>query len=254
MVLGHRELPPLSPRALAIVQARTGSTRLPRKVFEELKGETMLARVVRRVGQADHISEVVVATTSARADDPIAELAQAKGWRLTRGAEDDVLDRYRQAAEEHDAELIVRVCSDCPMTSPVLIDAVVNRLSEGAGVDYAANNFAPATYPKGLDVEAFTRDALEEAWRDDARPDWREHVTPYLRQHPGRFKHGDVRHCEDLSDFRWTVDTPEDLAFIRCLIDAVPDDATWLDCVELQRAHPEWSAINQHIQQRVVSR
>lgn len=138
------------------------------------------------------------------------------------------------------------------MTSPDLIDSVIAKVIDAPHCDYAANNFEPASYPKGLDVEAFTREALECAWREDKRPDWREHVTPYLRRHPERFKQGALRHHEDLSEHRWTVDTPEDLAFMRKLIAASPRDADWLACVALERANPEWSALNQHIQQHVV--
>ena len=242
----------MSKRVVAIIQARTGSTRLPKKVFEELGGEPMLTRVVRRVSEARSVDAVVVATSRAKGDDAIAELAEAEGWLLTRGSEDDVLDRYRQAAEEHSADLIVRVCSDCPMTSPKLIERVIAALIDGPACDYAANNFSPATYPKGLDVEAFTRAALEAAWREDTRMEWREHVTPFLRQHPERFRHAELRHSEDLSASRWTVDTPEDLAFIRALIGAAPEGADWLSCVAIEEAHPEWSLINQHVQQRLV--
>lgn len=242
----------MSPRAVAIIQARTGSTRLPRKVFEELGGEPMLSRVVGRVSTAERVDAVVVATTTAPGDDAIAALARANGWLLTRGAEDDVLGRYRQAAEEHDAEVILRVCSDCPMTSPAVIDRVIAAVVDDSSCDYAANNFEPATYPKGLDVEAFTRAALEDAWRHDERPEWREHVTPYIRRHPERFRHTAVADTEDHSDLRWTVDTADDLALIRCLVAAAPSDADWRTLVAIQRAHPEWAQLNQHITQRRV--
>ena len=214
----------------------------------------MLGRVVNRVGQASRIDAVVVATTTAPGDDVLAELAAARGWLLTRGSEDDVLDRYRLAAEEHDADVILRVCSDCPMTAPAVIDQVVAAVVDGSGVDYAANNFEPATFPKGLDVEAFTRGALELAWREDDRPEWREHVTPFIRRHPERFRHAQVRHDQDASDLRWTVDTPEDLALIRRLVDEAPPEADWQTLVAIQRAHPEWAGLNRHVDQRSVPR
>jgi spore coat polysaccharide biosynthesis protein SpsF (cytidylyltransferase family) len=212
----------------------------------------MLTRVVRRVRAAERVAAVVVATTKAPADDAIAELALAHGWLLTRGSEDDVLDRYWHAAQEHDAELILRVCSDCPMTAPDVIDRVIAAVADDANCDYAANNFEPATYPKGLDVEAFTRAALEDAWQHDDRPEWREHVTPFIRRHPERFQHTSVADAEDHSDLRWTVDTPDDLALMRCLVAAAPADADWRTLVAVQRAHPEWAQLNQHIQQRRV--
>ena len=212
----------------------------------------MLARVVRRVREARLVDDVVVATTRSEGDDAIAELAEAEGWLLFRGSEEDVLDRYWQAAKAHDADVIVRVCSDCPMTSPQVIDGVVEALLDDPECDYAANNFAPASYPKGLDVEVFRRGALELAWREDTRMEWREHVTPYLRRNPDRFRQRALQHSEDLSASRWTVDTPEDLAFIRALIGAAPEAADWLSCVEVERAHPEWSTLNRHVEQRRV--
>lgn len=242
------------PRVVAIIQARTGSTRLPRKVLEDIGGESMLSRVVRRVARARRVDAVVVATTTAATDDVLAELAQGRGWLLTRGSEDDVLDRYRQAAAEHDADVILRVCSDCPMTSPAVNDRVVAAVVDPPSVHYAANNLEPISYPKGLDVEAFTREALETAWREDSRPDWREHVTPFIRQHPGRFAQAAIRHSEDLSALRWTVDTAEDLALIRALVAAAPLEASWEELAAIQLAHPEWASLNRHVRQKRVPR
>lgn len=244
----------MSLRAVAVIQARTGSTRLPRKVLEDIGGEPMLSRVVARVRRASRVDAVVVATTTSPSDDVLASLATERGWLLTRGSVDDVLDRYHQAAEEHGGDVILRVCSDCPLTSPEVIDRVIAAVADDEGVDYAANNFEPATYPKGLDVEAFTRAALSTAWTSDDRPEWREHVTPFIRQHPERFRHADVRHSEDLSSVRWTVDTAEDLALVRRLVDAAPEAATWEEMVAIQRAHPEWAALNVHVRQKRVPR
>lgn len=244
----------MSLRAVAVIQARTGSTRLPRKVLEDIGGEPMLSRVVARVGRASRVDAVVVATTTSPSDDVLASLANEQGWLLTRGSTDDVLDRYRQAVDEHGGDVILRVCSDCPLTSPEVIDRVIAAVADDDAVDYAANNFDPATYPKGLDVEAFTRAALDAAWSCDERPEWREHVSPFIRQHPERFRHADVRHSEDMSALRWTVDTPEDLALIRRLVEAAPEDATWQDMAAIQRAHPEWAALNVHVRQKRVPR
>ena len=133
-----------------------------------------------------------------------------------------------------------------------VIDSVLATLQAGDGVDYVANNFDPASFPKGLDLEAFTRRALEIAWREDERPEWREHVTPFIRRHPERFTHADVRCAEDASELRWTVDTPADLALIRRLVSAAPPDATWEALAAIQRAHPEWATLNEHVEQRTV--
>ena len=244
----------MSPRTVAIVQARMGSSRLPRKVLEKIGEQTMLERVLKRVASADRVDAVVVATTTNPMDDVIAAASLNGGWLLTRGSENDVLDRYRQAANEHEADVILRVCSDCPMTSPTVIDSVIAAVVDGDDVDYAANNFPPASYPKGLDVEAFNRVSLERAWSEDERPEWREHVTPYIRENASRFKQAHLRYERDLSTLRWTVDTPEDLQLIRLLVDQCPPDASWEQIAAIQAAHPEWTAINRDIQQRQIQR
>ena len=152
-------------KAYCIIQARTGSTRLPGKVLMDIGGRPMLARVVERCREAKSLEGVVVATSVLPGDDPIAELAATSGWLCVRGSEDDVLDRYHQAATAVDADEIVRVTADCPLIDPAIIDLVLGTLRE-SGADYAANTVAPRTYPRGLDTEAFTRAALETAWRE----------------------------------------------------------------------------------------
>ena len=240
-------------RTVAIIQARTGSTRLPGKVLLPLLGEPVLAHVVRRVSRASRVDAVVVATTTAPGDDPIAELGRTSGWLVTRGSEEDLLERYLEAARAHDAERVVRITSDCPLIDPALIDEVVEAL-EASGADYASNSLEPRTYPRGLDAEAMTMTALETAGREDHDPASREHATPYLYRHPERFRLQAVRGIEDRSEHRWTLDTPEDYELIRRLYDALGrDDFGWLDALAIAEAHPEWSALNRHVRQKTVA-
>lgn len=110
---------------VAIIQARTGSSRLPGKVLLPLLGEPLLTRVVRRVGRADRLDKVVVATTTQPADDAIVSLAEREGWPVERGSETDLLNRYVQAARRHRADVVVRITSDCPLIDPRLIDDTV---------------------------------------------------------------------------------------------------------------------------------
>jgi spore coat polysaccharide biosynthesis protein SpsF len=213
----------------------------------------MLARVVERVMAAKTIDEVVIATTVHPRDEAIVALANAQGWSCVRGSEDDVLDRYYQAATAYGAEVIVRVCSDCPLTDPAVLDALVTLLVSGNGYDYVANNFAPATYPKGLDAEAFTMSALSAAWSHDKRPDWREHVTPFIRQHPETFRHGALSTDTPRPELRWTVDVPEDLALMQRIYGALEPTSHWRDVVRLLDENPGWLALNAHVTQRVVA-
>ena len=235
---------------LAIVQARTGSTRLPGKVLLPLLGEPVLVHVVRRVARARALDGVVVATTVEPGDDPIERLASTEGWPLVRGSEQDLLDRYLLAARAHEADIIVRITSDCPLVDPDLIDAVVAALRE-TGVDYASNTLPPRTYPRGLDVEAMTRAALETAGREDTDPASREHATPYLYRNPDRFRLQPVPGEADLSMHRWTLDTPEDYTLIERIYEAIGhDDFAWTEVLALLEANPEWSELNRHVRQK----
>jgi spore coat polysaccharide biosynthesis protein SpsF len=243
-------------RVVAIVQARMGSTRLPAKVLEDIAGQPMLARVVERAGRAERVDEVVVATSLDPDDAPIEALCRARGWACFRGSLHDVLDRYRGAARMHEADTIVRVTSDCPLIDPGTIDDVVARRAaqDGGddGCDYASNTIEPRTFPRGLDAEAFTADALDSAWRDDRDPASREHVTPFLYRHPDRFRLLRVSTEPDRSWMRWTVDVAEDLELVRILYAETGTDAPWIDVALAMESHPEWGRLNRHVEQRTV--
>lgn len=239
-------------RTVAIVQARTGSTRLPGKVMLPLLGEPVLSRVVRRAVRARTLDEVVVATTTLPEDDPIAELAAAEGRPVVRGSEDDLLNRYLAAARASDAEVIVRITSDCPLIDPAVIDRTVAAFRAG-DVDYASNTLEPATYPRGLDVEVVARSALERAGREDRDPTWREHATPYIYRHPEIFRLLRVPAEDDHADRRWSLDTSEDYALIERIYEVLGrDDFTWREALAVVEANPSWGSINSHVAQKVV--
>jgi glutamate-1-semialdehyde 2,1-aminomutase/spore coat polysaccharide biosynthesis protein SpsF len=199
-------------RTVAIIQARMGSTRLPGKVLADIAGQPMLARVVERTSQAVTVDTVLVATSTNPGDDAIARYCAERDMPCFRGDEQDVLDRFYQAARASKADVIVRITADCPLIDPAVIDQVV-RLLGNEQADYATNVLR-ASFPEGMDVEAFTAAALERAWKEASKPSEREHVTPYLRL-SGQFKVRNVANPVDLSRHRWTVDQPEDLEFIR---------------------------------------
>jgi spore coat polysaccharide biosynthesis protein SpsF len=240
-------------KIVAIIQARMGSTRLPSKVLEDLAGEPMLARVVDRTRRAKTLDTTAVATTRQPADDAIVRLCEERGWPFFRGSEEDVLDRYYQAALASKADVVVRITSDCPLIEPEIVDRVVNEfLSHYPEVEYVSNNLQ-RTFPRGLDVEIMSFDALEKAWQEDCNPTWREHVTPYLRRHPKKFRTRNVANDIDYSHMRWTVDTIEDLTFVRKIYSYFQNDTfTWREVLHLLEAHPEWLEINRHVQQKAV--
>jgi spore coat polysaccharide biosynthesis protein SpsF len=241
-------------KTVAIVQARMGSTRLPGKVLQDLAGEPMLARVVNRTCRAKTLQEVVIATTTNTVDDVIVKLCEARGWSWFRGSEEDVLDRYYHAAKKYQADFIVRITSDCPLIDPEVIDHVVQEfLERQPEVDYASNTWPRRTFPRGLDTEVMRMDVLERAWREDRNPAWREHVTPYIYRNPDRFRIHNVVSPVDYSAMRWTVDTQEDLAFVRKVYDYFGHDRfSWREVLKVLEEHPEWVEINRGVRQKRI--
>lgn len=240
-------------KIVAIIQARMGSTRLPGKVMMDLAGEPMLVRVINRTKRAKTIDEVVVATTIKPDDDGIVDLCVERGWAYFRGSEEDVLDRYYNAAIEYDANVVVRITSDCPLIEPSVIDLVVNKfLHNQPEVGYCSNSLK-RSFPRGLDVEVIDFDALKYAWREDNDPRLREHVTQYIIRHPEVFHQRNVSNSVDLSYLRWTVDAAEDLAFVRKIYEHfIYDHFTWIEVLELLKKNPDWLDINRHIRQKLV--
>ena len=242
------------PHVVAIIQGRMGSTRLPGKILLVLGGRTVLANVVARVQRAPLIHDLVIATTTAAADDVVASEAYRLGVDVFRGSEDDVLDRYQGAARHARADAIVRITSDCPLLDASVADLVVDRyLSNSGGLDYASNTIV-RSYPRGLDVEVFSAAKLQEAARSARAKSEREHVTQYFYNNPTRFRLGSVEHSRDLSRHRWTLDTPEDLEFMRQVFDRLSiTDASipsFLRVVEFLDRHPEISALNAFVEQK----
>jgi spore coat polysaccharide biosynthesis protein SpsF len=234
---------------VAMIQARMGSTRLPGKTLEELAGRPVLWHVIQRVREAALIDEVLVATTTNPEDDRIEEACRDWGARAFRGDPEDVLKRFHDALLflEHDRgriDHIVRITADCPLIDPAVIDEAV-RTAVAGSYDYVSN-LDPPTFPDGLDVEVMARAALEEAFRKATLPSEREHVTPYIRNNP-RLKRNNLRNPVDLSSLRWTLDTADDLRFIRRIYEGLyrpPRMFTTPDILAYLEEHPGTGTIN----------
>ena len=237
-------------KVVAIVQARMGSTRLPGKVLMDLSGETMLARVVNRLRRAKLINEVLVATTDQRADDAIVSECRKISVQLARGDQNDVLDRYFRAAQLSKAEVVVRITSDCPLIDPEITEKTIAAFLDRPP-DYAANVLV-RTYPRGLDTEVMSFVALSRAWREARKPYEREHVTPYILEHPSQFRLLSVTGDEDHSGLRWTVDTNEDLEFVRSVYGRLSGDGrfSWRAVLDLLAREPQLSEVNRLVKQK----
>lgn len=235
---------------VTVIQARTGSTRLPNKVLRPVAGKPLLARMVERVLAAELAGTVVVATTNDAADDPIVRLCREEGFPCYRGDAADLLDRHYRAGKQYDAATVIKIPSDCPLIDPRIIDRVIAFfLAHPDEYDYVSN-LHPASYPDGNDVEVMTMAALETAWREATRPLEREHTTPYLWENPDRFRIGNV-YWESGLDYsmthRWTIDYEEDYRFVSTVYEALyPTDRLFSldDILDYLALHPEVEAIN----------
>lgn len=197
----------------AIIQARTGSARLPGKVLMNIAGRPMLWHLIERLKYSQKIDDIVLAIPDTKKNDELENFAKDNNVNYFRGSEEDVLSRYYEATKKFECDVIVRITSDCPLVDPKIVDKVVKKhLCSGA--DYTAN-ILKRTYPKGLDVEVLNFKALEKSFEEAKGQRYREHVTLYIREHPEKFKRVSVENKKDFSHFRWTVDEKEDLEFVR---------------------------------------
>jgi spore coat polysaccharide biosynthesis protein SpsF len=209
-------------RLLCVVQARTGSTRLPGKVLMDVAGRPMLRFMLDRLAGL-RVDELVVATSTLARDDAVVEIAAAAGLPVCRGDEGDVLSRFAGALDQHPSDHVIRLTADCPLSDPSVVEMVIARHLE-SGADYTSNVF-PRTFPRGLDVEMVRAPALRVAATEAASPAEREHVTPFLYRRPRRFRLANVRYRESLGRERWTVDTEQDLVFVRDIVARMGDGA-----------------------------
>ncbi len=269
----------MSCKVVAIIQARMASSRLPEKVLLDISGQPMLQRVVTRTSRASRVDHVLVATTTDPSDDAVAAFCEAQNIAYTRGSQFDVLDRYYQAAQQSSADVVVRVTADCPAIDPALIDDAIATLlgtSTQTGCtsdfDFVANRLPPPfhrSFPIGLDVEVCTFAALKRAWQEGREPVHREHVMPYLYEgvklaratagletgkSPHGFRVGLLNHMPDYGSLRWTVDTPDDLQFMREVYARFNgrDDFSWQELLALVQREPALQAINSAVQHKTL--
>lgn len=236
-------------RVVAVIQARTGSTRLPGKVLLPLAGRPVLDWVVRAARAAHGLDEVVVATSEAPGDDAVASLAESLGVRVVRGSELDVLSRFVLAREVTSADAVVRLTADCPLLDPALISAVVGAWRADPDLDYVATTLV-RTLPRGLDVELASASALAGADRL-ARDHHRVHVTSSLYAEPGRYRTLGLVVSPDAHDLRVTLDTAQDAHLLGAIVAETGDaPVAWRDLVALLRSRPDLVALNADVRQK----
>ncbi|MBS4028926.1 MAG: glycosyltransferase family protein [Ignavibacteriales bacterium] len=236
-------------KVTCIVQARMDSQRLPGKVLLPLGKKTVIEHVFYQLGFSKTISQCILATTQESSDDVLFSWARTNGIPVFRGKENDVLDRYYQAAKMFNATAIVRITADCPFIDPTILDEVVVEFHSGK-YDYATNSMPP-TFPNGIDVEVFSFLALERAWSNAMLSSEREHVTPYIRNHPELFQIANVASQKNLEHFRWTLDNQEDYQLLSIIAERLPEDLKYIsmqDILKVFEVDNSLVNINKHIQ------
>lgn len=237
----------------AIVQARTGSTRLPNKVFKNLCGKPLIWHIVNRLKYSKKIDKIILATTVNENDNILEEWANENRIDCFRGDEFDVLERYFQAAKFYHVDTIVRITADDPFKDAVVIDGVI-ELFERKKLDFAYNN-NPPTYPEGLDTEVFTYEALERAANNALDPFEREHVTQYLYRNVNLFKQACLKYSMDLSYLRWTIDTQKDWEMVEIIYKKLYTNENYFsmdDILDLLKSEPDISRVNSSVKRSAM--
>lgn len=235
---------------IIVIQARSSSTRFPRKILKEILGKPVLLRQLERISQAQSYDKLVVATTENYEDDIIEEISASEGYDVFRGSENDLLDRHYKAGLKYNADYLVKIPSDCPLIDPAIIDRVINYfLNNKDKYDYVSN-LHPATYPDGNDVEIMSMPVLEIAWQEAKEDFQREHTTPYIWDNPHRFRIGNVEWETDQNfslKYRFTIDYFEDYQFIKTVYEQLyPSNPRFSlnDILDLLNKNPEIKEIN----------
>lgn len=232
----------------AIIQARLGSTRLPNKIMEEICGKPMIWHIVNRLKTSKKIEKIILATTLNSFDDKIEDWAVENEIAFFRGSENNVLNRYYEAARAYNVDIIVRITADDPFKDSLVIDKVIELLVQ-KDLDFAYNNYPP-TFPEGMDVEVFRYEALQIAENETHDAFEREHVTQYFFRNKERFKQENYNNEVNLSHLRWTVDTNEDLVLTRLIYNELfPQNETFsfLETMQYIKNNPSVVMINSSV-------
>ncbi len=196
-----------------IIEARTGSSRLPNKVVAEIEGKPMIFYVIDRIKQIKSVEQIILATTQEENDKILTEIAKQNSIGSFVGDSIDVLDRGYQCALQNNADPIIRITGDCPLIDPDIVEEMLEFYLKN-NYDYVSNRINPK-YPDGLDVEIYSFNTLQMAAQNAKWSSERELVTTYITKNPKNFKIFSYENQEDLSEYRWTVDEQKDLEFIR---------------------------------------
>ena len=233
----------------AIIQARCGSTRFPKKIFVNIDGKPLLWHVVSRLKYTEMIDDIIVATTIDSKDDEVEAWCKKEDIYVFRGSENDVLNRYYKASRQFPSDIVVRITADDPFKEPEIIDKVIKKIIE-ENYDLTTNNYPPS-FPEGLDCEAFRFGLLEEMEKLVTDVFEREHVTQYIYHNPDKYRIGNVSSDVNLSSYRWTIDSKEDYEMVKAIYESRKDGACGIlrldEILEILSKNPEIKNINSKV-------
>ena len=230
-----------------IIQARTGSSRLPGKVLAKIQNKPMVWHVINRAKKVRNVNQIILVTTNNKIDKILLKIAKDNKILSFAGSETDVLDRYYKTSLEFGADPIVRITADCPLIDPLLVEKMIEFYKKNK-YDFVANNIIP-TFPDGLDVSIFSFFILKKAWINAKLKSEREHVVPYMIKNKQKFKIFNYKNSQDLSHLRWTIDEKEDLKFVRKIYSLMKPKTIFYtkDVLNLLRKNPSILKINSGI-------
>lgn len=232
-----------------IVQAHMGSTRLPRKMVKDLCGKPVLEHVLTRLKKVTAADELIVATSTLKADDEIAAIGKHMKVKVYRGSDKDVLARFYEAATEYQLTDVARACADNTLIDYEIIDSELRAYKEGKGkIVIASKNI-----PLGLGVEVFSYEMLKNAYEHATENYQHEHVTPYIYENYGNPYLLSYPH--DYSKYRFTLDTADDFKLIEKIYSALyhgKHDFVLQDIAAVMEKNKEWLNINSHVHQKGV--
>jgi spore coat polysaccharide biosynthesis protein SpsF len=230
-----------------IIQARIGSTRLPKKILKKVDNNfTVLDYVIKQIQSSKKIEKIIVATTVLEEDDRVCDYLSSKKIEFFRGSSKDVLDRFFQCTKKFSLDIIIRITSDNPLIDPNIVDSVIEEYQDKK-CDFATNTIT-RTFPYGTEVEVFSFKTLKKAWKNAKKPSEREHVTPFIRDPQNGFNLVNLEHQKNLSHLRYTVDKIEDLKLVKEIIKNIPTRPILMeDIIDLHKKKPEIFKINANV-------
>ena len=230
-----------------VIQARTDSTRLPNKVLKEIEDTPMICHIINRIKRSRNVEQIILATTDKDSDKILLDIAEKFKIIGFAGDDDDVLERFFNAATSFSADPIVRITGDCPLVDPELLDNMIQIFLENR-YDYISNTIE-RTFPDGLDIEIFSFDALKKTHQQAKWSSEREHVTPFIVKNQDLFRVYNYRNKQDLSNLRWCVDEEDDLLMVKQIFHEMNTEQFFstADIIDLVSKNPKIAEINKNI-------